>query len=201
MEIKSADFIASYTSYKDCPKDDKPEYAFVGRSNVGKSSLINMLVERKKLAKTSQSPGKTQLINHFIINDNWYLVDLPGYGFAKVSKSMRKDFNKLIKDYCEFRQNLMCLFVLIDSRHKPQKNDLEFMEWLGEKQVPFSMIFTKADKLSSSALNKNMQVYKKEMLKTWESFPDIFITSSEQRLGKAQILDFIESINDSVKKD
>lgn len=201
MEIKSAEFIASYTNYKDCPKDEKPEYAFVGRSNVGKSSLINMLVDKKKLAKTSQSPGKTQLINHFIINDEWYLVDLPGYGFAKVSKSMRKDFNKLIRDYCEYRQNLMCLFVLIDSRHEPQKNDLEFMEWLGEKQVPFSMIFTKVDKLSSSALNKNLQLYKKEMLKKWESLPEIFITSAEQKLGRTEILDLIENINKSIKKD
>ena len=158
MEIKSAEFIASYTSYKDCPKDKLPEYAFVGRSNVGKSSLINMLVDQRKLAKTSQSPGKTQLINHFIINNSWYLVDLPGYGFAKVSKSIRKDFNRLIKDYCEFRTNLMCVFVLIDSRHTPQKNDLDFMQWLGEKQIPFCMVFTKADKLSSSALNKNIQV-------------------------------------------
>ena len=201
MEIKSAEFIASYTSYKDCPKDDKLEYAFVGRSNVGKSTLINMLVDKKKLAKTSQSPGKTQLINHFIINEEWYLVDLPGYGFAKVSKSMRKDFNKLIKDYCEYRQNLVCLFVLIDSRHKPQKNDLEFMEWLGEKQVPFCMIFTKVDKLSSSALNKNLQLYKKEMLKTWESLPEIFITSSEQKLGRSEILGLIEKVNNSDKKD
>ena len=201
MEIKSAEFIASYTSYKDCPKDDKLEYAFVGRSNVGKSTLINMLVDKKKLAKTSQSPGKTQLINHFIINEEWYLVDLPGYGFAKVSKSMRKDFNKLIKDYCEYRQNLVCLFVLIDSRHKPQKNDLEFMEWLGEKQVPFCMIFTKVDKLSSSALNKNLQLYKKEMLKKWESLPEIFITSSEQKLGRSEILSLIEKVNNSDKKD
>ncbi len=201
MEIKSAEFIASYTSYKDCPKDDKLEYAFVGRSNVGKSTLINMLVDKKKLAKTSQSPGKTQLINHFIINEEWYLVDLPGYGFAKVSKSMRKDFNKLIKDYCEYRQNLVCLFVLIDSRHKPQKNDLEFMEWLGEKQVPFCMIFTKVDKLSSSALNKNLQLYKKEMLKKWESLPEIFITSSEQKLGRSEILGLIEKVNNSDKKD
>lgn len=199
MEIKSAEFVASYTTYKDCPKPNMPEYAFVGRSNVGKSSLINMLMEQKKLAKTSQSPGKTQLINHFIINENWYLVDLPGYGYAKVSKSMRKDFNKLIKDYVDFRQNMMCLFVLLDSRHAPQKNDLEFMRWLGEKQIPFSMIFTKADKLSSSALNKNIQNYKKEMLKEWEALPDLFITSAEQKLGRAEILSYIERINSSAE--
>ena len=199
MEIKSAEFIASYTSYKDCPKDKLPEYAFVGRSNVGKSSLINMLVNQKKLAKTSQSPGKTQLINHFIINNNWYLVDLPGYGFAKVSKSTRKDFNRLIKDYSEYRENLMCLFVLLDSRHEPQKNDLEFMQWLGEKQIPFCMVFTKIDKLSSSALNKNMRNYKKEMLKIWEVLPEIFMTSSEKKIGKNEILSFIENVNQSVK--
>lgn len=200
MDIKSAEFVSSYTSYKDCPKTDMPEYAFVGRSNVGKSSLINMLMERKKLAKTSQSPGKTQLINQFKINDDWFLVDLPGYGFAKVAKSMRKDFNILIKDYVQFRENLMCLFVLLDSRHEPQKNDLAFMRWLGENQIPFAMIFTKVDKLSSSALNKNLKHYKNEMLKQWEVLPDIFITSSENRIGRNDILDFIENINKSVKK-
>ena len=197
MKIKSTEFIASFTKYKDCPEPKMPEYAFVGRSNVGKSSLINMLMDKKKLAKTSQSPGKTQLINHFIINDNWYLVDLPGYGYAKVSKSMRKDFNKLIKDYADYRKNLMCLFVLLDSRHKPQQNDLEFMRWLGKKQIPFAMTFTKADKLSSSELNKNLQNYKKEMLKEWEVLPDVFITSAEQKLGRDEILSFIEKLNHS----
>ena len=177
-----------------------PEYAFVGRSNVGKSSLINMLFEKKKLAKISQSPGKTQLINQFIINDNWYLADLPGYGYAKVAKSARKEFNKLINEYAINRENLMCLFVLIDSRHEPQKNDLGFMRWLGEKQVPFTMAFTKADKLSSSAVNKNIVNYKKEMLKEWESLPDIFITSAEQKLGRTEILDYIERINGTMKK-
>ena len=197
MEIKSAEFVSSYVSYKDCPAADRPEYAFVGRSNVGKSSLINMLLDRKKLVKTSQSPGKTQLINHFIINNNWYFVDLPGYGYAKVAKSMRKDFNKLIKEYAFNRENLMCLFVLLDSRHKPQKNDLDFMRWLGESQIPFSMIFTKVDKLSSSAVNKNIQNYKKEMLKEWEALPDIFITSSEQKIGRTEILDYIDKLNKS----
>jgi GTP-binding protein len=199
MDIKSAEFVSSYVSYKDCPKDQMPEYAFVGRSNVGKSSLINMLMEKKKLAKTSQSPGKTQLINQFLINKNWSLVDLPGYGFAKVSKSMRKDFNKLINDYAQKRESLMCIFVLLDARHDPQKNDLGFMRWLGENQVPFAMVFTKADKLSSSAVSKNIKNYKKEMLKEWESLPDIFITSAEQKLGRVEILDYIDRINSTVK--
>lgn len=197
MKINSAAFISSYTSYKDCPEAGIPEYAFVGRSNVGKSSLINMLVDRKKLAKTSQSPGKTQLINLFLINKDWQLADLPGYGYAKVAKSIRKDFNKLIKDYAEYRKSLMCLFVLLDSRHAPQQNDLQFMKWLGETRIPFSMIFTKTDKLSSSALNKNLNHYKKEMLKDWESLPNIFSTSVEQKIGRNEILDFIEKINKS----
>jgi len=197
MEIKSAEFVSSYVSYKDCPQNNIPEYAFVGRSNVGKSSLINMLLERKKLAKTSQSPGKTQLINQFIVNDNWVLTDLPGYGYAKVGKSMRKDFNKLINDYALYRENLMCMFVLLDSRHAPQKNDLGFMKWLGENQIPFVMVFTKADKLSSSATNNNIMNYKKEMLKEWESVPDIFITSAENKNGRIELLNFIEKINSS----
>lgn len=197
MEIRSAEFLASYTTYKDCPEPNIPEYAFVGRSNVGKSSLINMLMDKKNLAKTSQSPGKTQLLNAFHINQEWYLMDLPGYGYAKVSKSMRKDFNKLIKDYAEFRENLMCIFVLLDSRHEPQKNDLEFMRWLGEKGIPFIMVFTKADKLSSSQMNKNLNNYKKEMLKEWEVLPELFVTSAEQRLGKNEILSFIDRLNKS----
>jgi len=197
MEIKSAEFVSSYVSYKDCPKNNTPEYAFVGRSNVGKSSLINMLLERKKLAKTSQSPGKTQLINQFIVNENWILTDLPGYGYAKVGKSMRKDFNKLINEYAQYRENLMCMFVLLDSRHAPQKNDLGFMKWLGENQIPFVMVFTKSDKLSSSAVKKNLMEYKKEMLKEWERLPDIFVTSSENRKGRAELLDFIDKINAS----
>ena len=199
MEIKSAEFVASYVSYKDCPEPKIPEFAFVGRSNVGKSSLINMLMDRKKLAKTSQSPGKTQLINQFLINDQWYLADLPGYGYAKVAKSMRKDFNKLINEYALNRENLMCLFVLIDSRHEPQKNDLGFMRWIGENQIPFSMVFTKVDKLSSSAVNKNIKNYKKEMLKEWESLPAIFVTSAEQKTGRNEILDYIEKIKNTAK--
>lgn len=195
MEIKSAEFVSSFVSYNDCPKTEMPEYAFVGRSNIGKSSLINMLLEKKKLAKTSQSPGKTQLINQFIVNNTWYLVDLPGYGYAKVAKSKRKDFNKLINEYILHRDNLMCLFVLLDSRHEPQKNDLGFMRWLGENQVPFAMVFTKVDKISSSAANTNITNYKKEMLKEWEALPQIFITSSEQKTGRTEILDYIQKIN------
>ncbi|MBU8892684.1 MAG: ribosome biogenesis GTP-binding protein YihA/YsxC [Bacteroidales bacterium] len=199
MEIKSAEFISSYVTYKDCPESKSPEYAFVGRSNVGKSSLINMLMERKKLAKTSQSPGKTQLINQFLINGSWVLTDLPGYGYAKVAKSQRKDFNKLINEYALYRENLMCMFVLLDSRHDPLKNDLGFMKWLGENQVPFAMIFTKSDKLSDSAVTKNISNYRKEMLKEWEELPEIFITSTENRNGRTELLDFIDKINNSVK--
>ncbi|PLX19822.1 MAG: YihA family ribosome biogenesis GTP-binding protein [Marinilabiliales bacterium] len=199
MEIKTAEFVSSFTSYTDCPKSDIPEYAFVGRSNVGKSSLINMLLDRKKLAKTSQSPGKTQLINQFTINDNWNLIDLPGYVFAKVAKSKRKDFSKLINDYILKRDNLICVFVLIDSRLNPQKNDLGFLRWLGEKQVPFCMVFTKAYKLSSSAVNKNLKYYKKEMLKEWEALPEIFISSSEKKMGRMEILEYIDKLNKTVK--
>jgi len=199
MEIKSAEFVSSFADYKDCPKSNQHEYAFVGRSNVGKSSLINMLLDRKKLAKTSQSPGKTQLINQFIINKQWFLVDLPGYGYAKVAKSARKDFSKLINNYILNRDNLICVFVLIDSRHSPQKNDLGFIRWLGENQVPFCMVFTKTDKLSSSALNKNMKDYQKEMLKEWEAMPEIFISSAEKKIGRTEILEYINQLNKTVK--
>jgi len=172
-----------------------PEYAFVGRSNVGKSSLINMLLDRKKLAKISQTPGKTQLINFFLVNNSWHLVDLPGYGFAKVKKSIRKDFDRLIKDYAAFRENLICLFVLIDSRHKPQNNDLEFMQWLGENQIPFAMVFTKTDKLSETALKTNIDFYRNEMLKEWEALPDIFLTSAENKKGREELLGFINQLS------
>ncbi|MFO7828988.1 MAG: ribosome biogenesis GTP-binding protein YihA/YsxC [Bacteroidales bacterium] len=195
MDIKSAEFVSSFTDYKQCPEEQLPEYAFVGRSNVGKSSLINMLLDHKKLAKTSQTPGKTQLINFFLINKKWHLVDLPGYGYAKVKKSIRKDFNRIIKDYAEYRKNLVCLFVLIDSRHKPQENDLHFMQWLGEKQIPFAIIFTKTDKLKESALERNIQFYKDEMLKEWEFLPDIFLTSAENKLGRNEVLDYISRLN------
>ena len=199
MKIKSADFVISNTNIDKCPKERIPEYAFIGRSNVGKSSLINMLTGRKSLAKTSGKPGKTQLINHFKINDNWFLVDLPGYGYAKVSKKNRSIFAKFIYEYLEKRENLICTFVLVDSRHEPQKIDMLFMEWLGQNQIPFVIIFTKMDKLSSSQLNKNITKYKTEMLKTWEDIPQTFRSSAESGLGKSEILKFIEQTNASVK--
>jgi GTP-binding protein len=199
MKIKSADFVISNTDIDKCPKERIPEYAFIGRSNVGKSSLINMLTGRKSLAKTSGKPGKTQLINHFKINDNWFLVDLPGYGYAKVSKKNRSIFAKFIYEYLEKRENLICTFVLVDSRHEPQKIDMLFMEWLGQNQIPFVIVFTKMDKLSSSQLNKNITRYKTEMLKTWEDIPQSFRSSAQSGLGKLEILKFIEQTNTSVK--
>ena len=199
MKIKSADFVISNTDIDKCPKERIPEYAFIGRSNVGKSSLINMLTGRKSLAKTSGKPGKTQLINHFKINDNWFLVDLPGYGYAKVSKKNRSIFAKFIYEYLEKRENLICTFVLVDSRHEPQKIDMLFMEWLGQNQIPFVIVFTKMDKLSSSQLNKNITKYKTEMLKTWEDIPQTFRSSAESGLGKSELLKFIEQTNTSVK--
>ena len=198
MIIKKAVFELSNTDYKKCPSGKILEYAFIGRSNVGKSSLINMLTNHKKLAKISSSPGKTQLINHFMINDEWYLVDLPGYGYAKVSKTSREKFSKIIKDYILNREQLVLLFVLIDSRHEAQKIDLEFMRWLGQKRIPFSIVFTKADKLSSSKLNKNLNAYKKKMLEEWEVMPSYFISSSEDKRGKDEILDYIEQLNKDV---
>lgn len=191
MLIKSASFVISNTDHKLCPQDGKPEFAFIGRSNVGKSSLINMLTGQKKLAKTSSTPGKTQLINHFDINNEWYLVDLPGYGFAKVSKSKRATFEQFISDYLLDRSTLVNTFVLLDSRLEPQKIDLEFMNWCGEKGIPFSMVFTKIDKLSSSALQKNLAAYRKEMLKYWEELPPVFTTSSESSFGKEKLLNYI----------
>lgn len=198
MEIKSAEFVISNTDIKKCPTDGKPEYAFIGRSNVGKSSLINMLTEKKGLAKTSGKPGKTQLINHFLINDNWYLVDLPGYGYAKTSKKNRATWEKFISDYLTKRETLVNVFVLLDSRLEPQKIDLEFMNWCGEKQIPFSMVFTKIDKLSSSALQKNLARYKKEMLKYWEELPPVFVTSSTSAFGREKVLNYIEAINENL---
>jgi len=195
MQIKSADFIISNTDYKLCPKADMPEYAFIGRSNVGKSSLINLITNKKQLAKISGKPGKTQLINHFLINKEWYLVDLPGYGYATVSKTQKQEFQKIIFSYLESRENLMCLFVLLDCRHKPQKIDLEFMQWLGEKQIPFVMIFTKIDKLGKTALKKNIENYKTELLKQWEEIPQTFFASVPKRKGSKGILEFIENTN------
>ena len=195
MQIKSADFIISNTDYKLCPKADKAEYACIGRSNVGKSSLINLITEKKQLAKISRKPGKTQLINHFLINKGWYLVDLPGYGYATVSKKQKEEFQKIIFSYLENRESLMCLFVLLDCRHKAQKIDLEFMQWLGEKEIPFVIIFTKTDKLGKISLQKNIANYKKEMLKEWEKIPQYFYTSTLKREGNKEILAFIEKTN------
>ena len=194
MLIKEAVFVVSNTEIKNCPTDKKPEFAFIGRSNVGKSSLINMLTGNKGLAKTSGTPGKTQLINHFIINDQWYIVDLPGYGYARASKTMRSKWEKFIADYLTKRENLMNIFVLLDARLEPQKIDLEFMNWCGEKGLPFSMVFTKIDKLSSSVLQKNLAKYKKEMLKYWEEMPPVFTSSSTSGFGREQLLNYIEKI-------
>lgn len=195
MKIKTAEFVISNTDYKKCPAPDMEEYAFIGRSNVGKSSLINSLVNNKKLAKTSSKPGKTKLINHFLINKKWYLVDLPGYGFAKTSKIERGKFNKMVSDYLLNRKNLMCLFVLIDSRHKPQKIDEEFMQWLAEKKIPFVIVFTKTDKLTKTKLVKNIENYKLEMLKKWHELPYIFISSAEKKIGITEIKSYIKDLN------
>ncbi len=195
MEIKEARFIVSNTDVKKCPAPDKPEYAFIGRSNVGKSSLINKLTNKKSLAKTSVKPGKTRLINHFLINSEWYLVDLPGYGYAKVPLNERKKWEQFLKRYILQRENLYCLFVLIDSRHEPQKVDLEFMEWLGISQIPFSIVFTKTDKLKPYELEKNLKVYEEKLFEQWEELPGYFISSAETGDGIAEILDFIESVN------
>ena len=195
MLIKSAEFVMSNSDVAKCPKDLLPEYAFIGRSNVGKSSLINMLTGRNNLAKTSGKPGKTQLINHFIINKKWYLVDLPGYGYAKVSKTVKKKFQKFITDYFEKRKQLISAFVLVDIRHEPQKIDMEFMEYLGVNQIPFSIVFTKADKLKPKAIETHVEEYSKELLKTWEELPQYFVTSSTKSIGKDEILQFIEETN------
>ena len=201
MVIKTAEFVKSSGRWQDCPEPTLPEYAFIGRSNVGKSSLINAMMNRKDLAKTSQTPGKTQLINNFLVNENWYLTDLPGYGYAKVSKSTRKDFEKLITNYILNRKNLVNLFVLVDSRHTPQKIDLEFMEWCGDNGVPFSIVFTKADKLKPNAAVKNVENYKSEMMKTWEGLPEMYVTSAEKKEGGEEILDFIQTTNDFLEKN
>ncbi len=193
--VKSAVFIKSSADAKDCPDCSVPEYAFTGRSNIGKSSLINMLTNRKNLAKASSAPGKTRLINHFLINDSWYLVDLPGYGYAKTSKKERKGFGKLIEQYLKEAANMVCLFLLIDSRHSPQPADVAFIQWLGVNQVPFVIVFTKIDKLSSQQLNKNVSRYREELHKTWETLPKIFYTSSIKRKGAEDILDFIDKTN------
>jgi len=199
MQIKSAEFVVSNSDVSKCPKDYLPEYAFIGRSNVGKSSLINMLTNRKNLAKTSGKPGKTQLINHFIINKNWYLVDLPGYGYAKVSKSAKKTFQNFITAYFSKREQLVSAFVLVDIRHEPQNIDLDFMEWLGENMIPFSIIFTKADKLKPKSIENHITAYKNVLLETWEDVPNYFITSSSRDIGKDDLLEFIDKTNKNLK--
>ena len=195
MEIKQAEFVISAPRESMCPKDTKPEYAFIGRSNVGKSSLINMLCNNKKLAKTSATPGKTLLINHFIINKEWYLVDLPGYGFAKRSKTEIARLDQMIRGYILQREQLVNVFVLVDVRLEPQKVDLEFIDWLGGSGIPFTIVFTKADKLTNGKVAANMEAYKKKLLDTWEELPPMIVTSSEKKIGRAEVLDYIESIN------
>ena len=195
MNIRTAEFVISNTKQDRLPAANMPEYAFIGRSNVGKSSLINMLCNKKGLAKTSQNPGKTQVINHFIINDKWYLVDLPGYGFAKTARTNRAAWEKMIKTYLESRENLQCVMALIDSRLSPQKNDIEFINWLGSKGIPFSIVFTKADKQSKLKTQANVQLFTTHLLQTWEELPAYFVTSAEEQTGKDELLNYIDSIN------
>jgi GTP-binding protein len=195
MKIFNAEFITSSSKWQQCPDPIRPEYALIGRSNVGKSSLINMLTGRRKLAKISGTPGKTITINHFLIDDKWYLVDLPGYGYAKRSKSERAKWEKMIRGYLLNRENMMSVFVLVDSRLEPQKNDLEFIDWLGMSHIPFVIVFTKADKLSKNQLEQHMAKYKKTLLQTWEELPPMIITSSETGLGKERLLNYIEENN------
>ncbi len=196
--IKSARFVISNSDVKKCPQDGRPEYAFIGRSNVGKSSLINMLTRHNKLAMTSSMPGKTLLINHFMVNDEWYLVDLPGYGYAKRSKAQNEKLEHIISSYVLDREQMTNLFVLVDSRHAPQKIDLEFFEWLGENGVPFAIVFTKADKLTKTALASNVEAYKRTLLQQWEELPPVFVTSSESAMGRDELLGYINDINSSL---
>ncbi len=193
MEIEKAEFVSSYADVKKCPPPEKPEFAFIGRSNVGKSSLINMLTARRKLAKTSSTPGKTQTINHFIINDTWYLVDLPGYGFAAASKEKRAGFGRIIEEYIRQRENLYCLLILIDARHEPQKIDLDFIQWTGEREIPLALVFTKSDKLSKNELKKNIAQYSKTLKRTWVELPPTFVTSATEKKGRDELLNFIGS--------
>ena len=200
MEIKTAEFVISAPTFTMCPDDNKPEYAFIGRSNVGKSSLINMLCRNKKLAKTSATPGKTLLINHFIINKEWYLVDLPGYGYAKRSKTEIAKLDQMIRGYILQRQQLVNVFVLVDVRLEPQNIDIEFINWLGQSSIPFSIVFTKADKLPVTRVQSNVAAYKRKLSETWEEMPPMFITSSEKRDGRDELLDYIDSINKQLKE-
>lgn len=201
MQIKTAEFVISSARVDQCPQSPFPEYAFIGRSNVGKSSLINMLTNHSKLAKTSATPGKTLLINHFLVNKQWYLVDLPGYGFARRSKTETENLRKMITGYILMREQMANLFLLVDSRHKPQKNDLDFIEFLGNNEIPFSIVFTKADKLSRSSLNLNVKRYLQVLEEQWEVLPPYFVTSAESKLGKEDILDYIEKINATLQNE
>lgn len=198
MQIKSADFVVSNSNVDKCPQDHLPEYAFIGRSNVGKSSLINSLLQRRNLAKTSGRPGKTQLINHFIVNKDWYLVDLPGYGYARVSKSTKKVFQRFITDYFKQRKQLVMAFVLVDCRHEPQPIDLDFITWLGENGVPFGIVFTKADKLKPVALERNIENYLNRLKQDWEELPPYFTTSSLHHSGREELLDYVDQINQNI---
>ncbi len=199
MKITSAEFVVSNTDVLKCPNSKLPEYAFIGRSNVGKSSLINMLTERKKIAMVSGKPGKTRLINHFLINKNWHLVDLPGYGYAKVSKTEKKKFQRFIESYFEKRHQLVNAFVLVDLRHEPQPIDLEFMQWLGVNAIPFSIIFTKADKIKPKAIEVNLANYQEKLLTVWEEMPPYFVTSSQNATGRQEVLAYIDQINENLK--
>jgi len=196
--IKKAEFVMSNAQVNKCPKENLPEYAFIGRSNVGKSSLINMITNHKNLAKTSGRPGKTQLINHFKIDNSWFLVDLPGYGYARVSKSTKKVFQQFITNYFKERKQLISAFVLVDIRHQPQKIDIDFMQWLGNNGIPFAIVFTKADKLKPMAIERNIQIYQETLLQNWEEFPPYFITSAENKTGKEELTSYIENINKSL---
>ena len=200
MEVFKSEFIKSSSNYKDCPKDPMPEYAFIGRSNVGKSSLLNMLVNNKKLSKTSSKPGKTKLINHFMINKNYFLVDLPGYGWAKSSKSDRENWLKMTKSYLRNSTKLSLVFQLIDSRIEPQNSDIDFTLFLGINEIPLSIIFTKIDKIKTNIVEKNIELYKKKLLKSWKKLPEIFITSSKKQIGRKKILNYISEINNSILK-
>ena len=197
--VKTATYVISSPDVKDCPQSTLPEYAFIGRSNVGKSSLINMLCHNPKLAKTSQKPGKTLLINHFLINGEWHLVDLPGYGYAQAGQKQREALKTMIERYCLYREQLVCLFVLIDCRHEAQKIDLEFINWLGENGVPFAIVFTKGDKLGKVRLKENVEAYKTRLLEEWEELPPVFVTSAETKLGGEELTAYIEELNDSIK--
>lgn len=201
MQIKQAEFMVSNADPNKCPKPDRPEYAFIGRSNVGKSSLINMLTERHHLAKTSQTPGKTQLINHFLIDKQWYLVDLPGYGFAKAPKAEREKWEKMITTYLTTRPNLVCTFVLVDGKIPPQAIDLEFMDRLGERRIPFVIVFTKTEKIGTSAIRQVVKRYERKLLETWEEVPEMFVTSSVDGRGREEILEYISSLNKDYEED